>query len=67
MKTTPSTPRKTPQANPTDETHLQQNSEDDHLILRGRGDGLCRVRILFPIFCGRQYLFASNYRTAHLF
>ena len=29
----PSTPRQTLQANPTDETHLQ----DDHLILRGMG------------------------------
>ena len=45
----PSTPRKTPQANPTDETHLQ------HLILRGRGGGDLAV------YVGSEYLFQIIY------
>ena len=59
----PSTPRKTLQAN-TDETHL----EEDHLILR-RGVLAVYVesKYLFLIFCGRQNLFSSNFKTDHLY
>ena len=41
----PNTPRKTPQANDTDETHLQQNKEDHNLILRGKGGGVWQLKL----------------------
>ena len=66
----PSTPGKTPQGKPTDETHLQQNLEDDHLILLGKGGGLAvyvESEYLFPIICGRQYSFSSKFSTDHSF
>ena len=38
-------------------------------VLRGRGGGLAvyvESEYLFPIFCGRQYLFLSYFSTDHL-
>ena len=56
MAYSPSSPRKTPQANPTDETHTFTTK------LRGRpfdsaGEGRGTGSLyLFPIFCGRQWM-----------
>ena len=70
MAYSPSTPRKTPQANPTDETHIYNKIKRTTIWFCGGGWGVAvyvESEYLFPIFCGRQYLFSSNFSKDHLF
>ena len=52
--------------------HIYNKIKRTTILFCGGGEhmGLAvyvETEYLFPIFCGRQYLFSSNFSTAHLF